>query len=638
MCGLCGVLRLDGAAPDIELCERMNAQLVHRGPDGEGTFTDGPVALAMRRLAIIDLPGADQPLHNEDRSLTLVGNGEIYNYRALRRGLAERGHRLATHGDLEPALHLYEEHGLGFAEHLRGMFALALWDAPRRRLVLVRDRYGIKPLYVRQDGARLAFASELGAIAADPGLTREIDPEALWLYLSRNCVPAPRTILRGVQKLEPGHMLVAEGGDVRVRRWYRRPLPAGRPVDAPASAQALANELRWRLEDSVRAHLEADVPVGVFLSGGVDSGTLCALAAGVVSGPVRTFSIGFRERSFDELADARVTAARYGTRHTEEILAPDALSLLPRLVEAYDEPFADSSAVPTFLVSELAARDVKVVLSGEGGDEAFGGYEVYLADRLAPLVSRALPRPVRAGVVEPLVGLLPSSSRRASLDYRAKRFLRDLDLPPLERHVGFKVVLTEDLKAELVRPAHRSVVDPLADLRRHYAEAGGVGPLARLQHVDAMTYLSDDLLTKTDRASMAHSLEARVPFVDDRVLDFAGTLPDGVQVRGLQKKWLLRRAVRPLLPRQVVDGRKRGFSIPAARWLRHDARELVIDHLSAAAVRRQGVFEPAVVERLVREHLDGRVDHSRPLWGLLMFSLWHESAFARPPARTAVGV
>jgi asparagine synthase (glutamine-hydrolysing) len=637
MCGLCGVLRLDGAAPDVELCEHMNARLVHRGPDGEGKFADGPVALAMRRLAVIDLPGAGQPLHNEDASLTLVGNGEIYNYRALRRDLAARGHRLATHGDLETALHLYEEHGVGFAEHLRGMFALALWDAPRRRLVLVRDRYGIKPLYVRRQGATLAFASELGAIAADPGLTREIDPEALWLYLSRNCVPAPRTILRGVEKLEPGHMLVAEDGEVRVRRWYRRPLPAA-GAEAPKGAEALANELRWKLEDSVRAHLEADVPVGVFLSGGVDSGTLCALAAGVVSGPLRTFSIGFRERSFDELADARATAARYGTRHTEEILAPDALTLLPRLVEAYDEPFADSSAVPTFLVSELAARDVKVVLSGEGGDEAFGGYEVYLADRLAPLVGRALPRPVRAGLVEPLVGLLPSSSRRASLDYRAKRFLRDLDLPPLDRHAGFKLVLTEDVKAELVRPSYRSVVDPLADLRRHYDDAAGVGPLARLQHVDAMTYLSDDLLTKTDRASMAHSLEARVPFVDDRVLDFAGTLPDGVQVRGLQKKWLLRRAVRPLLPRQVVDGRKRGFSIPAARWLRHDARELVIDHLSAGAVRRQGVFEPAVVERLVQEHLDGRVDHSRPLWGLLMFSLWHESMLAPAPVRTAVGV
>jgi asparagine synthase (glutamine-hydrolysing) len=638
MCGLCGVLRLDGAAPDIELCERMNARLVHRGPDGEGTFADGPVALAMRRLAIIDLPGADQPLHNEDRSLTLVGNGEIYNYRALRRDLAARGHSLATHGDLETALHLYEEHGLGFAEHLRGMFALALWDAPRRRLVLVRDRYGIKPLYVRQDGPRLAFASELGAITADPGLTREIDPEALWLYLSRNCVPAPRTILRGVAKLEPGHMLIAEDGEVRTRRWYRRPLPAERPADGATGTGALANELRWRLEDSVRAHLEADVPVGVFLSGGVDSGTLCALAAGVVSGSVRTFSIGFRERSFDELADARATAARYGAQHTEEILEPDALSLLPRLVEAYDEPFADSSAVPTFLVSELAARDVKVVLSGEGGDEAFGGYEVYLADRLAPLVGRALPRTLRNGVVEPLVGLLPSSSRRASLDYRAKRFLRDLDLPPLDRHAGFKVILTEEVKAELVRPAHRAPVDPLADLRAHYDEAEGVGPLARLQHVDAMTYLSDDLLTKTDRASMAHSLEARVPFVDDRVLDFASTLPDGLQVHRLQKKWLLRHAVRPLLPRQVVDGRKRGFSIPAARWLRQDARELVLDHLSADAVRRQGVFEPSVVERLVREHLDARADHSRALWGLLMFSLWHDSALAPAPARTAVGV
>jgi asparagine synthase (glutamine-hydrolysing) len=629
MCGICGVLRLDGATADAALCADMNARIVHRGPDGEGSFHDGPVALAMRRLAIIDLEVSQQPLRDERGTVHLVGNGEIYNYRALRVELLERGHRLRTNGDLETIAHLYEELGNDLWPRLRGMFAIALWDASRRRLVLARDRYGIKPLYWRSDGSTLAFGSELKCLLADPAWRREIDPDALSLYLSSNCVPAPRTIFRDVCKLEPGHLLVAEGGRVEVRRWYRRPPPSATAAQpAAGDADGWARALLWQLDDSVRAHLVADVPVGVFLSGGVDSGGLCALAARNSAQPVRTFSIGFGERSFDELADARRTASLYATQHTELVVEPDALTLLPELVDAYDEPFADSSAVPTYLVSQLAARDVKVVLSGEGGDEAFGGYEVYLADRLAPLAERALPRGLRRSLVEPAVALLPSSTSRASFDYRAKRFLRDLDRPPLERHHGFKAILSEDVKRELTLPALQGSVDPLAHLRRHYDEFAAAQPIARLQHVDAMTYLADDLLTKTDRASMAHSLEVRVPFVDEQVLDFAAGIPDALQVRRLEKKWLLRRALRPLLPAAVVDGRKRGFSIPAARWLRHEARELVVDQLGAEAVRRQGVFEPAVVDRLVRDHLFGRVDESRALWGLLMFSLWHERTFA----------
>jgi asparagine synthase (glutamine-hydrolysing) len=623
MCGICGVLRLDGAAPDVDLCRRMSESIVHRGPDGDGLHNEGPVALAMRRLAIIDIAHSEQPLRNEDGSLALIGNGEIYNYRSLREQVSGAGHRLSTEGDLEPILHLYEDVGLECFSHLRGMFAVALWDARRQRLVLAHDRFAIKPLYYRTDGRQLTFGSELKCLLQDPAMPRELDLDALWLYLSCNCVPAPRTIFRGVRKLEPGHLVVAEDGRVEERRWYRRPLPSAGDTP-PRDAESWSRELLWRLDDSVRAHLVADVPVGVFLSGGVDSGALCALAARAASGPVKTFSIGFAERSFDELADARRTARMYGTDHTELEVEPDALDLLPRLVETYDEPFADSSAVPTYLVSQLAARDVKVVLSGEGGDEAFGGYEVYLADRLAPLVQRGLPRPLRRHLVEPLVGLLPSSTAKASFDYRAKRFLRDLDRSPLERHAGFKTILTDEVKRELVRPQAQGHVDPLAHLRRHYDEAAQAGPLARLQHVDAMTYLADDLLVKTDRASMAHSLEARVPFVDHRVLELAATIPDGLQVRGLQKKWLLRKALRPLLPPEVVDGRKRGFSMPAARWLRHDARQLVLDVLSPATVRRQGLFEPAVVDGLVRAHLDGRSDESRALWGLVIFSLWHD--------------
>jgi asparagine synthase (glutamine-hydrolysing) len=569
MCGICGTVRLDGGAPDVELVRRMNERIVHRGPDGDGYLAEGPAALAMRRLAIIDIAVSEQPLRSEDGRTALVGNGEIYNYRALRRELRERGHALATAGDLEPIVHLYEERGLDCFEALRGMFALALWDAARERLVLARDRFGIKPLYWRSDGQSLSFGSELKCLLADPSWSREIDLESLSLYLSSNVVPAPRTIFQGVSKLEPGHLLVVERGHVEVHRWYRRPQPGAGPLGPAKDADAWARELLWRLDDSVRAHLVADVPVGVFLSG-------------------------------------------------------DVLDLLPRLVDAYDEPFADSSAVPTYLVSQLAARDVKVVLSGEGGDEAFAGYEVYLASKLAPLVGHALPGPLRRGVVEPLVGLLPSSTAKASLDYRLKHFLRNVDLPPLERHVGFKAIHGEEAKRALLRPEALVEVDALARQRHHYDEAHAAQPIGRLQHVDAMTYLHDDLLTKLDRVSMAHSLEARVPFVDDRVLDLAARVPDSLNVHGRSTKWLLRRAVRPLLPPEVVDGRKRGFSMPAAHWLRHDARDLVADVLSPAAVARQGLFEPRAVTSLVEAHLSGRSDESRQLFGLLMFALWHE--------------
>ena len=622
MCGICGLRPLDGAPVDRALLERMNARQRHRGPDGAGLHVEGAVGLAMRRLAIIDLPTGDQPLRNETGDVVLVGNGEIYNYRALRAELLERGHELRTTGDLEPVVHLYEELGEACFARLRGMFALALWDRRADRLLLVRDRYGIKPLHWRSDGRTLAFASELKGLTADPTLSRELDPEALSLYLSYNCVPAPRTIYAGVQKLRPGHLLAVEGGRVEERRWYARPLPAAPPrSDRPVADWS--EELLTVLEDSVHAHLESDVPVGVFLSGGVDSGALCALAARHAPGRLRTFSIGFRERSFDELADARRTAALYDTDHTELVVEPDVLTLLPRLAEVYDEPFGDSSAVPTYLVSELAGRDVKVTLSGEGGDEAFAGYEVYVAARLAPLAGRALPGPLRRGVIAPLVRRLPASTERVSLDYRAKRFLADLDREPLARHHGFKAIHTADGKRSLLRDPAAGRLDPLDRLRPAWDEAAGLGPIGRLQHVDTVTYLVDDLLTKTDRASMAHSLEARVPFVDHHVLDFAARIPDALGIRRLRPKWLLRQAVAPLLPPEVVGGRKRGFSIPAAAWLRGEASGLVSDVLGPAEIERQGVFRSAAVTELVRQHAAGRVDHSRPLWGLLMFGLWH---------------
>jgi asparagine synthase (glutamine-hydrolysing) len=615
MCGICGIAAREGADPGR--LAAMSATLVHRGPDSDGAWVEGPVGLAARRLSIIDLETGDQPLTNEDGTVIVVQNGELYNYRELRAELESQGHRFRTHGDTEVLAHLYEQHGVGFAERLRGMFAVAIWDARTQRLLLARDRFGIKPLYYRADGGGLEFASELRALPRGG-----VDLDALEAFLAFNSVPAPLSILHGTRKLPPGHLLVWEGSEPRLEL-YARPAPVEAGAVRRDGDEELAAELRERLRDSVRAHLVADVPVGVLLSGGIDSALLAAFAAEASGEPVRTFTIGFRERSFDETADARRVAERYGTAHRDLVLEPDAALLLPALAEAFDEPFADSSALPTYLVSELAARDVKVALSGEGGDELFGGYETYAADLLAQRVGRM------ARLVAPLVERLPVSTARASFDYRAKRFVRAAHLPPLERHHGWKEIFSPDARAELT--GRRSAFDPVDGLRARYAETGGAELLARLQDVDLGTYLVDDLLVKTDRASMAHSLEARVPFLDTAVTDLALALPTRLKVRGLRKKVLLRKAAEPLLPEEIVRGRKRGFSIPAAAWLRGELEPFARDVLSTDTIGRQGYFRPAAVTRLLDDHVAGREDLSRQLWGLLAFTLWHEHHLERTP-------
>lgn len=607
----------------------MRDTLVHRGPDSAGIVVDGRVGLAARRLSIIDLETGDQPLANEDGTVHVVQNGELYNYRELRGELEAAGHAFRTRGDTEVIAHAYEEWGDGFAGRLRGMFALAVWDARRQRLVLARDRFGIKPLVYRAAGGGLEFASDLRALPRG-----EVDLDAVEAFLAFNSIPAPLTIFRDARKLPPGHLLVWEGGEPRLER-YARPAPAAEGELRREPADALAHELRDRLRDSVRAHLVSDVPVGVFLSGGVDSSILAALAAQETSEPLRTFSIGFAEESFDERGDARRVAERYGTRHRELVLRPDAAQLLPALARAFDEPFADSSALPTYLVSQLAAEDVKVALSGEGGDELFGGYYTYAADLLA---LRTAPL---ARLARPLVERLPVSTRRASLDYRAKRYVRAAHLPPLERHHGWKEIFSADARAELTGRRHGW--DPVDVLRERFAETEGAPLLARLQDVDERVYLVDDLLVKTDRASMAHSLEARVPFLDSVVADFAHALPTRHKVRGLGKKVLLRRAAAPLLPREIVHGRKRGFSIPAAAWLRGELEGFAREVLSAETLRRQGYLDAAAVGRVLDDHVSGREDNSRQLWCLLALTLWHEEHVERTPgavepARVAAAV
>jgi asparagine synthase (glutamine-hydrolysing) len=629
MCGICGIVSLSGETVDPAVVAAMNDTLVHRGPDSAGSFAEGSVALAARRLSIIDLEGGDQPIGNEDGRIQVVQNGEIYNHAELRKRLERSGHTFRTRCDTEVLVHLYEERGPAFVEELRGMFAIALWDRLEQRLLLARDRFGIKPLYYRVEGGELSFGSELKALLRQPGFSHDVDFDALEAFLAFNSIPAPLTIFREARKLPPGHLLIAKGGDVSLRRYARpRPVEAGRVRGE--SEEDLAEELRERLRDSVRAHLVSDVPVGVMLSGGIDSSALAAFAARESPYRISTFSIGFEERSFNELEQARLVAEQYSTDHHELLVRPNAVELLPKLAEAFDEPFADSSALPTYLVSQLASEHVKVALSGEGGDELFGGYQTYVADTLAPRVGWL------AAAARPIVELLPSSSRKVSFDYKAKRFARAAHLPPLERHHAWKEIFSPDARAALL-DGRRGKLDPLDLYRARYAETEGADELARLQDVDTGIYLADDLLVKTDRASMAHSLEARVPLCDTEVAELALALPRRLRVRGFSKKRLLRKAVAPLLPARVARGRKQGFSIPAAAWLRGDLEPFAREVLSPETVARQGFLRPETVTSLIDAHVTRKEDLSRQLWGLLAFTLWFErygvGAENRAPAR-----
>jgi asparagine synthase (glutamine-hydrolysing) len=619
MCGICGSYDYSrGRAPDRAVLERMNQSLVHRGPDAGGLHIDGPAGLAARRLAIIDLAHGDQPMVSEDGQVAVVQNGEILNHVELRAELEAAGARFRTRCDTEVLLHLYLHEGPGFVGRLRGMFALAIWDRGRRQLLLARDRFGIKPLYYELGDGRLGFASELKALLQQPSFPREVDRDALHSFLAFNSIPAPQTIFVAARKLPPGHSLLCTPRGVSISR-YARPQPASADGLRGEPVPVLVDELRERLRDSVKAHLLADVPVGVLLSGGVDSSVLAALAATVSPHQVATFSIGFRERTFNELDLARQVAERYGTDHHELVVSPHIADLLPKLVAAFDEPFADSSALPTFLVSELAASQVKVVLSGEGGDELFGGYETYAADLLAQRVGPAAAR------LAPLVERLPSSSRRVSFDYRAKRFVRASALPPLERHHGFKEIFSAEQRAGLLTPPWRAEeFDPLTPWRERFGETADAPLLARLQDVDLGIYLADDLLVKTDRMSMAHSLEARVPYLDPVVSDLSLALPTKLKVRGMSKKRLLRLAAESLVPRTITRARKRGFSIPAAAWLRGELEPLARELLAPERTRGQGFFEPAGVSQLLDDHVARRDDYSRQLWGLMCFSLWAE--------------
>ena len=646
MCGICGEWYVDPSSERVEAQElyRMNATLRHRGPDGQGIYLHGArggsllnpddhgalersrgrVGLAHRRLSVIDLATGSQPMTNEDGSIWVVLNGEIYNFRELRAELEACGHFFSTRSDTEVLLHLYEQHGEECARWLNGMFAFALWDERRERILLARDQFGIKPLFYTWNGRRLLFASELKALAV-AFAERQVDYQALHDYLSLNYVPGPRTIYRDICKLQAGHLLIGDRNGISLRRYWDAPFAAERSARTQlTSTEELAGELLERLRRAVRAQMVSDVPLGVFLSGGLDSSTLVALASEVSDRPVRTFSIGFKDPSYNELEEARLVASRFGTEHTDLVLNGDARELVPELVRSFDEPFADSSAIPTYYVSQLARSRVTVALGGDGGDEIFAGYHTYVAAKLAQRYRR-LPRIVRRRLVSPLVHLLPSSEAKVSVDYMAKRFVTGAELPEERAHFSWKEIFTEDAKAQLYAdPRSRETADSFETFAGHFAQCGQRELLDRLQYVDIKVYLPDDILVKVDRMSMAHSLEVRVPFLDLDIVEFAASLPSAARVNGWTKKFILKQAVKRLLPDQIINGRKRGFNVPLAGWMRRELRELVHDYLAPAVIERQGWFKPQAVAELVRRHQSGTIDYGRNLWALLILAIWTE--------------
>jgi asparagine synthase (glutamine-hydrolysing) len=625
MCGIAGILYRDASRPvDQAVLKDMGDSIAHRGPDAEGFWSEPGIGLVHRRLSIIDLTGGQQPLGNEDDSVLVVFNGEIYNFQALRGDLESRGHRFRTHSDTEVLVHLYEESGARLVERLRGMFAFALWDRRRRRLLLARDRLGIKPLYIYRDSEKVLFGSELKAILACPGVARNVDEAALEDYLAYGMVSGTRTIFRQTEKLAPAHTLVLGHGEpdaAPCRYWQLRLEPDPKPTAAQWQEAVLA-----KLDETVRLHLIADVPVGAFLSGGLDSSAVVASAAGSVQGRLQTFSMGFPEESFSELPYARTVAEQYGTRHAEEIATPDAVSLLEEIVHYFDEPFADSSAIPTFLVCRMARRSVKVALSGDGGDEAFGGYARYAHDLKEAAMRRWLPGWFRRAALAPLARVWPKADWLPR-PLRAKTLLTNLSLDDASAYANTLALCRPQLRRRILSPHLAASINghqPEHLVRRPYANAPPGDALGGMIAADVATLLPDDYLVKVDRASMAHGLELRPPLLDHELLELAGRIPSGWKVYKGETKWLFKEAVRERLPASIVRRAKRGFEMPLDAWLRGSLREVFEDVVLKSSTQLDALVDRSAVQALYRSHLRGSGRHGGILWAMLVLARWSE--------------
>ncbi len=622
MCGIVGIVERDLSQPVLpEDLARMVRTLHHRGPDEEGSITMNGVGLGMRRLAIVDLAGGQQPILNETGDIKIVANGEIYNFRDLQQQLEGLGHRFhSRNSDIEVLVHAYEQWGTDFLPRLRGMFALAIWDGRTRTLIAARDRAGEKPLYWTQTPRGLLLASEVKALLVRPEVSRTLDPVALDQFLTYEYVLAPRTILAGVQKVPAAHFLRYHDGEVSVHRYWdvgEVPLRAWRDDEA-------AEALRAALQQAVTRQLMADVPLGAFLSGGIDSSTLVGLMSRASSQPVNTFSIGFSDGTYNELPYAREVAALFHTHHRERTVSPNLDELFERLVVHLDEPFADTSLFPTFAVSEMAREHVKVVLSGDGGDELFGGYDTYQAQAMAARLGWMGDRlmPALAGVA----AALPPTEKKKGLVNKVKRFSAGAAAAPADLgHYRWMVYLGARNKARLYAPALRGALagsDVYAPVREALGRFGQDDALNRQLYADLCLYLADDILVKVDRMSMATSLETRAPFLDGDVMELAFSMPGRLKIRNGERKWILKQAVRGLLPESILSRRKEGFSIPMKNWLRRELQPLMRDLLAPERVARRGLFDAAAVTALVDDHVAGRENHAHTLFPLMVFERW----------------
>jgi len=627
MCGIAGIFHVDPATAVVSTdLKRMTAVLQHRGPDEGSVYVDGTVGLGHRRLSIIDVAGGGQPIFNEDGTKAIVFNGEIYNYAALRDRLVARGHRFATRSDTEVILHAYEEYGEDCVQHLRGMFAFAIWDAPQRRLFLARDRLGIKPLYYRWDGRTLLFASELKGILRYPGVPRAIDPLALDDYLTYLYIPSPKTIFQGIHKLRPAHTLTVSLAGVQERQYWDVDFA---PKDGLSEAEYAAGLLD-KLRESVAMHLMSEVPLGAFLSGGVDSSAVVGLMAGGLEKPVNTASIGFQEMGFDELPYARRVSRHFGTHAYEKIVEANAAKILDVLVWHFDEPFADSSMVPTYYVSQVARERVTVCLSGDGGDENFAGYRRYRFDALENRVRRLLSEGVCGALFGALAWLYPKADWLPQV-FRAKALLTNLSLSPERAYFQSMSWFTPAMKRRLYGRELRQAVqgyDPFSVMQAYFDRTRGWDPLSRIQYVDIKTNLVDDILTKVDRASMAHSLEVRVPLLDHEVVEYAAGIPAAYKLRRGEGKYIFKKALEGLLPHDILYRRKMGFSLPLAQWFRGELKRSFEERVLAKGAIVAELVDQAPIRQWWAQHQRGTRDYAPHLWALLVLECWGERFLA----------
>lgn len=632
MCGITGWVNLEQSNSknhERDVLHSMCDSIVHRGPDSEGIWMDDSVALGMRRLSIIDLHTGDQPVYSEDRSVIAMINGELYNFREVRAELKKRGHKFVTQTDVEIVPHLYQIYGEDFVDHINGMFAISLWDTRKKKLILARDGFGEKPLYYGVFDGKLIYASEPKALLAHPAVDATLDLDAMRHYLSYDYVPAPHSIYKDIYKLPAAHILTVENGELKTRRyWNLKWSEPGAVVTGSLNNKAV--ELRDLLSDAVRMRLVADVPLGILLSGGVDSSTVAAFAVQHAGEKVKTFSIGFEEDSFDESRYARQVAQHLGTEHYEATLSVEtAADLISEIGAWLDEPLSDGSLIPTFMLSRFVRHHVTVALGGDGGDELFAGYPMYYGHKVASMYAK-VPRLLRSGLIEPIVKRLPVSTKNLSFEYRAKRFVRSANYDLITRHHSWFGSFSVDEQSALLTPEMREQTssDIYADARELLKLCDAGSEIEQMQFLDINYYMAEDILTKVDRASMAVSLETRAPFLDPRVGQFAASLPLKYKLLGSKGKYILKKAVEPLLPHEILHRKKKGFGIPVAEWLKGRLNPLMHDLLAQERLKRQGLFDPAYVRSLISDHEKGLASHHKQLWTLLVFQLWHDRFLA----------